>query len=152
MKTDLYDLARPIRDAALVEIDRLTKGADFCPHARDANILGVQLSAVLLAYVSDRVKGPGVVAGDGLNGVLAAAIGTLVCNAAMGFRPMIDGQPIPGSMNAYILLEQICKHAMQQAAINEQGLQDFVVPFQRSEDGGLEVKPFDFSDLMKGKP
>lgn len=151
-QADLYDLARPIRDAALVEIERLTGGADFCPHARDANILGVQLSAVLLAYVSGRVNGPGVVAGNGLQGVLAAAIGTLIANAAMGFRPMIEGKPVPPSMNAHFMLEQICAHTMQQIAINEQGLHDFVVPFQRSATGGLEVKPFDYTDMLKGKP
>lgn len=152
MKNDLYDLARPIRDAALAEVERLTSHPDFCPNARDANILGVQLSAVLMAFVSDRVKRPCVVDGNGLNGVLAAAIGTLICNAAMGFRPMVNGQPMPASINAQFMLQQIWAHAVEQTAITEQGMQDFVVPFQRNADGALEVKPFDLNDMLKGKP
>jgi len=151
--TDLYELARPIRDAALAEIERLTGGADFCPNARDANILGVQLSAVVLAFCADRHKQTGgLIRDDGLHYVLTAAFATMTANAAMAFRPLVDGQLLPASAVASSMLQQLFAATMQQIAINEQGLHDFVIPFQRNGAGDLEVKPFDFSDLMKGKP
>lgn len=153
MKPDLYDLARPIRDAALAEVERLTGGADFCPNARDANILGVQLSAVVLAFAAERHKQTGgLIRDEGLHFVLTAAIGTMLMNAAMALRPVFNGVPLPPAMVAQAMLHDICVRTMEQIAINEQGLQDFVVPFRRSETGALEVKPFDFNDLMKEKP
>ncbi|MDI1265002.1 MAG: hypothetical protein PS018_17265 [bacterium] len=151
--TDIYDLARPIRDAALVEVERLTGGANFCPNAKAANILGVQLSAVLLAYCADRHKQTGgVVRDDGLHIIMRASIGTLIANAAMAFRPVINGQPVPPSAIVNAMLHDICASALHQTALNEQGLQDFVVSFERSNEGSLEVKPFDFSEMLKGKP
>ena len=150
--TDIYELARPIRDAALAEIERLMGGADFSPDAKAANILGVQLSAVLLAFAADRHKQTGgLIRDDGLQFVLTAAVATLIANAAMAFRPAFNGKPVPPSMAAHAMLHDICAGTMQQIAINEQGLQDFVIPFQRNETGDLEVKPFDYSDMLKGK-
>lgn len=149
--TDIYDLARPIRDAALAEIERLTGGADFCPNARAANILGCQLSAVLLAFAADRhQRVGGLIRDDGLQFIITASIATVIANAAMTFRPVVDGKPAPASLVAHMLLHQICDSTMQQVNINEQGLHDFVIPFQRRESGELEVKPFDFNEMLKG--
>jgi hypothetical protein len=151
--TDIYDLARPIRDAALAEIERLMGGADVCPNARDANRLGVQLSAVLLAFAADRHQQTGgLIRDDGLRFVLTAAIATQIANAAMAFRPAFNGKPVPPTMAAHAMLHDICARTLQQIAINEQGLADFVIPFQRNEGGELEVKPFDYNEMLKGKP
>lgn len=152
--TDIYELARPIRDAAMAEIERMTSGgADFSVDAKAANILGCQLSAVLLAFCADRHKQVGgLVRDEGLHHILPAAIGLMIANAAMSFRPVIEGVPVPASAIAPSMLQRICACAMHHTALNEQGLQDFVVPFQRTEAGDLEVKPFDYTDMMKGKP
>lgn len=153
MKNDLYDLARPIRDAAMAEIERLMASADVCPNARDANILGVQLSAIILAFAAERHKQTGgMIRDEGLHFVLTAAVGTMLMNAAMAFRPVLNGKPLAPSAVAHQMLHDICVHTMQQISINEQGMADFVVPFRRSADGELEVKPFDFNDMLKGQP
>ena len=106
-----------------------------------------------MAFAADRHKQTGgLIRDDGLQFVLTAAVATLIANAAMAFRPAFNGQPVPPSMAAHAMLHDICARTLQQIAINEQGLQDFVIPFQRNEAGDLEVKPFDYSDMLKGKP
>lgn len=150
---DLCDVARPIRDAAIAEVTRLTGGADFDADARAANILGVHLSAVILAFAADRHKQTdGIIRDEGLHQVLPSGIAGMIANAAMAFRPVFNGQPVPPSAVAFSLLESICHQTMAQVATSECGAQDFVIPFRRTESGELEVTPFDFAELMKEKP
>jgi hypothetical protein len=150
---DIYELARPMRDAAIAEVLRLTGGADFSPDARAANILGVSLTAIILAFAADRHKQTGgLIRDEGLHFVLPAAIATMIANAAMAFRPLYNGKPVPASAVAHSMLHDICVCTMEQTAINESGGQDFVIPFRRTEAGDLEVTSFDFNDMLKGKP
>lgn len=52
--SDLYDDARPVRDAAVAEIERLIAGEPVAPDTRAANILAVHLTAVMMAFVARR--------------------------------------------------------------------------------------------------
>jgi hypothetical protein len=152
--TDLYDDARCVRDAAMAEIERLTGGADVCSPGRDANMLGVHLSAVTLAFLANRLNATeGPVANGGQHWVLACGIGLMIANVAMALRPIgPDGRPATPTAVAIALVELIAQHAMHHTQLNEQGLQDFVIPLRRSDTGALEVPAFDYTDLLKGKP
>ena len=149
--TDLYDDARPVRDAAMAEITRLMGQENLSPDAVAANVLGVHLSAVMVTMAANRHKATsGMVADENLALILTGAIATAVSNAATNFRPIHNGKPIPASLNAAMLLEMIATEVFRQVQINEQGLHDFVVPFTRRTDGQMEVKPFDAFEIMKG--
>lgn len=149
--SDLFDDARPIRDAAMKEITRLLE--DDASSDRDANILSVHLIALMMTFVVNR---HGVTSGQvrdqGLHQMLAGAFAELIANAAMGFRPLNSGQPISASLNAMMLLDLIAGKTLEQVSIHESGLHDFVIPFHRAEGGAIEVKPFDFAEILKGKP
>lgn len=152
MSKDLFDVARPLRDAALVEINRIVQGEpEADANVIAANTLGVHLGSILMAFVSERYQTvDGHVKNDNLQGILASAIAVAVCNSAMSFRPVIDGQVMPGTINAHLLLQGIAQETFRQVACAENGLQDFNVQFRRNEDGALENTPFDFNSMMKG--
>jgi len=149
---DLFDDARSVLDAAMKEIERLTHGEDVCATARDANVLGVHLTAVMMAFAARRHKATaGLIHDGGLHQVLAGAVATVISNAAMGFRPVDNGRPIPPAANALFLLSLIAEETMKAVSIHENGLQDFVIPFRSKDGGGLEPTPFDVRELLKGK-
>ena len=150
--SDLFEDARSVRDAAISEIERLTKGEDFCVNARDANVLGVHLTAVMMAFAARRHRTTsGLIHDGGLHQILAGAVATLISNAAMSFRPINNGRPIPPAANAMFLVSLIAEETMKAVSANENGLQDFVIPFRSKDGGGLEPTPFDVRELLKGK-
>lgn len=152
MTKDLFDVARPLRDAAVGEIGRVIQGEqETDANVIAANTLGVHLGSIIMAFVSERHQTvDGQIRGDNLQGIIASAIAVAVCNAAMAFRPVIDGHVLPGTINAHLLLQGIAAETFRQVACAESGLQDFNVQFHRNADGALEKTPFDFSSMMKG--
>lgn len=152
--SDLYDDARPVRDAAVAEIERLIAGEPVAPDTRAANILAVHLTAVMMAFVARRHdrSGGAPVQDPGFHGLVAAAVGSLICNISMGFRPIIDGRPMQPVDVAHHLLGLVALHAMSQTATSQAGCEDFVIPVRKDEHGDLKPVPFDVLDLLKGKP
>ena len=150
--TDLLDLAKPVRDAAIAEVQRLLATQGGPEYARDANVFGVHLTAVLMAFTSERHKLlAGVVRDPDLIRTLAGGVACVIANVAMAFRPIRDGVPISADENAMMFMNVVVNEVMRQISICEQGLHDFVVPVQRDDGGALQVKPFDVFDMLKGE-
>jgi hypothetical protein len=149
--TDLFELARPVRDATLPELERVL-GEELPAVVCEGHRLGVHLVALSMAYTSTRHRATaGVIADNGLQDLLAIAYAQLVTHAATSFRPIINGRPVPASVNVLAFLQMIAGHALSQIEMQEAGLQDFVVPFQLNEAGTLEPTPFDVREMLKGK-
>lgn len=146
--TDLFELARPIRDATVREFDRA-----FDPNTPDCLTegyrVGIHMAAILMAATAKRVGGlSGPIEAEGLLHFIATAIAQAMSYAAMSFRPMQDGKPIPGAANLIHMANLVVAYAMSQVQQQEQGLQDFFVPFEMKPDGSFGVKDFDFQDLL----
>lgn len=146
--TDLFDDARPIRDATVAEYERCLD--DGVPEPlREGYRVGIHMASVLMAATAKRLGGlSGPIEAEGLMNYVAVAIAQGLAYGAMSFRPMQDGKPIPGSANLIHLANLIVAYAMNQVQMQEQGLQDFFVPFQMNKDGSISVKQFDFQDMM----
>lgn len=83
-----------------------------------------------------------------LQELLALAFGNLMANAATGFRPCHNGQPVTEVMSAIILTERTFAHTLAQVSAHTNGLADFEIPFQRGDSGEIELKPFDLLEML----
>jgi hypothetical protein len=151
MSDDLFDLAKPVRDASIVEIDRVL-GEQVQEAVRAGNLLGAHFTSVCMAFTSRRFEvltGP---VNDPIQDILSIALANLFTHAAIAARPMAGGTPISPSMSGVVLFQKVAHYAFEMLAHHEAGLNDFVIPFERNADGSLEPRRFDVLDMLKGQP
>lgn len=152
MTTDILDRAKTIRDLALAHHEKLAADLQIHEAADAANRLGIHLTAVLLAFVADRHKTlDGVVRDDYLQRIIGGAFGMAIGNAVSNWRPVVDGAPLPASINAHLQLQRVAAETFRQVACAEQGLQDFNIQIKAEADGSLAERQFDFTKMMKGQ-
>lgn len=152
MTKDILDLAKPVRDASLAEIERLLMRDEVHPALADGHRLGTHLVSVAIAHSSERQRTlePHVGAGYDVHAVFAVAIGMLIGYAGSSFRPMIAGKPLPSTTSGRMLMEKIGMCAMEQLANADNGTLDFNVTFVRKETGEIAPEEFDFAKMIKG--
>lgn len=94
MSNDLYDSAKPIRDAAWAEALRCIGDVDLGPTIIEGHKLGTHLQALCIAFCARRYKDfqPRAIADDLLE-VYAIAIGQAAAHMAGSCRPMVGGAP-----------------------------------------------------------
>lgn len=150
--TDLFDRARPVVDAALKELERVQGASpDMTDTIRDGHRLGSYLVALTMAFTSERHKTTrGLVSDPGLVEVLAIAMAQVLAHAAISFRPMQGGVPVPASLTVYEWADQVVTRAAHQIAHAEAGIQDFNIQFHMTADGRLEETAFDVVEMLKG--
>lgn len=150
MTSDLFDDAKPVRNATMVELIRAFDD-DIPEFVRDGHALGVHLTSLLIAFSCLRLKlTSGQVAAPHLQEMVAIAIGQLLGHAAGAYRPIRNGVPLTPVQNLPLLVSMVAAHALQHANHCETGTQDFVVPFRLNAEGALEPEPFDIRDFLKG--
>jgi hypothetical protein len=150
--TDLFDLAKPVRDATLAEYERVND-ADIPEPLQEGYRVGMHLAAVMMVATGRRLGGfSGQVESEHLMHFLAVAISGALSYCATSFRPIAaDGRPIPSPNNLVQLTNLVLAYAMQSAQLSDAGAQDFVVPFHVNADGAVTLKQgFDYRDLLKG--
>lgn len=149
--TDLLDEAKPVRDAAWLEIQRCIGSDDLGPTIVEGHKLGTHLQALCVAFCARRYKDfhPRAIAADDLLQVYAIAAAQVAAHMAGTCRPMVGGQPLSPTRAGQIFIQQLAYFFFQQLTHQEHGLLDFNIPFQRKDDGSIEVETFDFHALMK---
>lgn len=150
--SDLYDDARAVRDAMLVELDR-TMPPDVPEPLQAGYRLGMHLCSLVMVGTAQRVRGQhGPVESEGLHLFLSTAIAQVLMNAALGFRPMSrDGQPMPPMENLVNLTNMAISQAAAQIELQQAGAADFMVPLDVKPDGSVtprDPRAFDFQNLM----
>lgn len=151
--SDLFDDARPVRDATLAEMERvLASDPDAPAFIKDGYRLGVQLTALMMTATAKKLGGVcGEIESNGLLDYAAIAIAQLIAYTAIGFRPVRNGKPITPVENLENFFELLAVHALKQVSMAQAGAQDFIVPF-RLNNGVMERVGFDVMDLLnKGK-
>ena len=150
---DLFDIAKPVRDAVIAEIDRALP-ADVSAADREGLRLGTHLVAVLAAFGTRRLQVvSGIIEDRDLRDVLALAIGQLVANTATTFRPVRNGKPLSPTQSAALLLHEIAEKTYRQTGGFELGLAEVHVPLALDKDGVLGTKAFDVMDMLgRAKP
>lgn len=160
MSRDLYDIAKPVRDAALAEIMRCFEAdtqageAPIDPALVDGHKLGAHLQAMCIAYCGERYKGfaTGFVTGDRLIDIYVVALAQIAAHMAATARPTAGGRPLTPTQSGQVFLQRVADLFFRQLAHMEHGLVDYNIPFQRKEDGSIEVETFDFDAMLnKGR-
>lgn len=151
--SDLFDDARPVRDATLVELERVLAGDDSVPHfVKDGCRLGTQMTALMMAYTAKKLNGTsGEIANEGLQDYLAIAISHVINYAVTGFRPVRNGKALSPLETFEGFLGLLIAHAVKQVQMSQAGLQDFTIPF-RYRDGVLTPEKFDLMDMLNKVP
>lgn len=101
--TDLLDEAKPVRDAAWLEIQRCIGSDDLGPTIIEGHKLGTHLQALCVAYCAQRYKDfhPRAIAADDLLLVYAIAAAQVAAHMAGTCRPMVGGAtPKPDARRA----------------------------------------------------
>ena len=150
--TDLFDLAKPVRDTSLKEIERLMAADPIPPAMEDGHRLGAHLVALAIAHTSERCQTlqEEVRANYDVHAVFAVAIGILIGYAGSSFRPIVGGKPLSPTAAGHLLMQKIGPCAMEQLVNTENGTLDFSVSFSRSETGEIQPDEFDYAKMMKG--
>jgi hypothetical protein len=158
MSNDLYSIAKPIRDAAMVEVLRcLAVDANAAAEPVDIAIieghkLGTHLQALIVAFCAERYRTfqSGFITDDPIIDILAVAVAQVAAHMAGTVRPTMGGRPISPTASGQQFLQKVTELYFQQLVHQEHGLQDFNVSFQRKEDGSIEVEAFDLDAMLKG--
>lgn len=152
-RQDLFTLAKPVRDASMVEMERLLARDNVPLVLADGHRLGTHLVALCIAHSSERQRTleQHVRPDYDVHAMFAVAIGMIIGYAGSSFRPMINGQPLPPTVSGRLLMEKIGRCAMEQLINAENGTLDFNVTFTRNENGEITPEDFDFAKLMKGR-
>ncbi len=150
--SDLYDLAKPVRDATLVEMERLlATDPDLPDYIKDGYRLGVHLASLMMTATARRLGGlSGAIESAGLLDYATIAIAQAISYTATGFRPMRNGKPITPLDNLDGVFDLLVAHTFKQVQMAQAGAQDFTIPF-RLNNGVMEKVEFDFADLLKGE-
>lgn len=151
---DLFDIARPIRDAAVQETLRMMSD-DVRPADRDGAVLGSHLVAVIMAWGSARHDVThGTLRDPDLMNALGYAVGLLLGNAGLIYRATSqDGSAIPPTRSVSCMVQRAVPVAMHLARMVEHGCADVSLPFGRQADGTLGVEKFDIADMLgRAKP
>lgn len=157
MTSDLYDTARPVRDAALAEImrclemDAQTDAAPVNPAVVDGHRLGTHLQALCVAFCAERYQGfkVGFTTNDPLIDIYAVALAQVAAHMAGTARPTAGGRPLTPTQSGQLFLQKVAELFFQQLTHQEHGLLDFNIPFQRKDDGSIEVEAFDLDAMLK---
>lgn len=156
MTRDLFDVAKPMRDAALAEImrclaaDQQVEGAPINPAIVEGHKLGTHLQALCVAFCAEHFKT--FKAGfttDPILDIFAIAIAQAAAHVAATTRPTMGGRPVSPTASGQIFLRKVSELYFQQLVHTEHGLEDFNISFARNDDGSIEVEAFDFNALMK---
>lgn len=160
MTHDLYDLSKPVRDAALTEIMRCF-AADAKADAKPANPavidghrLGTHMQALCVAYCAERYDGfkSGLVVDDPIVDIFAVALAQVAAHMAMTARPTSNGRPVSPSASGQAFLLKVSELFFRQLVMMEHGLLDFNIPFERKADGSIGVEAFDLAAMLgKGR-
>lgn len=148
--SDLYDIARPIRDAAVAETIRAL-APDATESCRDGALLSAHLVAVVMAWGHERGADSGTVKGATLLEALAYAMGLMLGNAGMMYRPTINGDAITPVQSVRMMILRAAPTAVKLAAMAELGIAEVSMPIGRQADGSLGPQGFDFMDMLGGK-
>jgi hypothetical protein len=152
-KVDLFDLAKPVRDASLAEIERLLSRDQPAQAIADGHRLGTHLVALCIASCSERQRTlEQVEVNCNIHQTFAIAIGMLIGYAGSSFRPIINGRPLTPSQSGHLLMQVIGPCAMEQLVNAENGTLDFNINFVRTPAGEIVAEKFDVMDMLKGKP
>lgn len=147
---DLFDIAKPVRDAAVRETLRALSD-DTNRATRDGGELAAHLVAVLMAWGRERHQvTAGVSRMPDLLDSLGYALGLMLGNAGMIYRPAPDGVGIPMSQAVGQMLGRAVPVAMDLARRVELGSVDVSLPIGVQPDGTLGVERFDL--LARSKP
>lgn len=158
MTHDLYDLSKPVRDAALTEIMRCF-AADAKADAKPANPavidghrLGTHMQALCVAYCAERYETfkSGLVADDPIVDIFAVALAQVEAHMAATARPTVGGHPVSPTVSGQAFIRKVALLFFQQLVHIEHGLLDFNIPFERKADGSIGVEAFDL-EAMLGK-
>lgn len=151
--SDLFEDARPVRDATLADLERvLATDPDTPAFIKEGYRLGVHLAALMMTATAQKLNGAsGEIQNNGLHDYAAIAISQLVSYVSTGFRPMRNGKPISPVENLCGFMELLAYHALKQVEMSQAGAQDFIIPF-RLNNGVMERVEFDYADLMKRGP
>lgn len=155
MTRDLYDLAKPVRDAAIAEVERCLAidaqidGEPVNPAIVEGHALGTHMQALAVAYCSERYKTfkTGFVY-DPISDIFALAIAQVAAHIASTVRPTVGGRPVSPTESGQQFLQQVAELFFEQLVNAEHGLQDFNIPLQRKDDGSIEVEAFDLGAML----
>jgi len=148
--TDLYDRAKPARDAIVKQIEEMC-GTKVRKERAEAMKLGAHFVALLAGYTSERHKLiVGVVDDGDLIAIMTQAFGILLSNAASVYRPVVDNRPIHAMGNLIGMLQMTVMAAQEQIIAGESGMSDIAVPFALDDTGHLGIEEFDLRDMLKG--
>lgn len=147
---DLLDLARPVRDASLLELARVF-GTDTPEWSKAGHELGAHFIALAIAFTARRYAEFNMVVADPIQDLIAIACAQIIAHCAASFRPVgADGKPVSPSLAAAALMQKVGPIVFSQLKQMEAGLHDFVIPFKKREDGRIEPVDFDFQVMLKG--
>ncbi|EJN14714.1 hypothetical protein PMI42_01687 [Bradyrhizobium sp. YR681] len=160
MPNDLYDTAKPVRDAAMAEVmrclavDAQVDAAPVDPSIIEGHRIGTHMQALCVAYCADRFKTfrRGLTA-EPITDIFAVAIAQVAAHIAATMRPTtMGGHPVSPTVSGQVFLQKVAQLYFQQLTLAEHGLQDFDISFARKDDGSVEVETFDLASMLnKGK-
>lgn len=149
--SDLLEMAKPARDALLVDLDRAMPD-DASQAQRDGLRLSVHLVALLSAFLTDRHRPTSQPVRDpGLQDVVTLAFGVAIANIAVSIVPVRNGRAVSGSDNVLEMLDSIAQHACHQVSGTEAGLADVAVAFDLDAGGRLVARDVDLSRFGRGR-
>lgn len=147
--SDLLDIARPIRDAAVAETLR-AMSEEALPATRDGGVLAAHMIAVMMAWGTSRHDVMrGNVRDPDLLSALSYAVGLLVGNAGMIYRPTVNGEALAPTRSVGLMIQHLVPVALQLAAAIENGCADVSLPIGRQADGTLGRESFDVLAMLK---
>lgn len=159
MSNDLYDRAKPVRDAALAEVlrcldlDGRIDGTPVNPAIVEGHKLGTHLQALVVAYCAEHFKTfqSGFTI-DPILDIFAVAVAQVASHIAATTRPTVGGHPVTPTQSGQVFLRKVSHLFFEQLLAAEYGLQDFNIPLQRKADGSIEVEAFDLDAMLsKGR-
>jgi hypothetical protein len=148
MTQDLYDIAKPVRDAALAEVmrclavDEKVDARPCDPAVIEGHKLGTHLQALVVAFCGERYKTFAFgLTFDPIIDIFAVAVAVaqVASHMAATARPTVGGRPVSPTQSGQVFLQKVATLFFQQLAAAEHGLQDFNIPLQRKDDGSIAV-------------
>ncbi|WP_445222219.1 hypothetical protein ACKWRH_21425 [Bradyrhizobium sp. Pa8] len=157
--SDLYDTAKPVRDAAMAEVlrclgaDAQVDGVPVDPAIIEGHKLGTHMQALCVAYCADRFKTfTRGLTHDPILDIFAVAVAQVAAHIASTARPIMGGHPVSPTISGQVFLQRVADLFFQQLVHADHGLQDFNVSFARKDDGSIEVETFDLAHMLnKGR-
>lgn len=148
--SDLFDDAKAARDTTLAEYERLFAGDDELEdHVKDGSRLGCHMAAVLMTFVMQKLQGAsGEIESAGLQQMLAVAIAEPIAYVCAAFRPVRNGRPLTQMETLHQFGAMLGRMAEHKISLAENGLQDFVVPFEYRNGKVVEKEAFDVMALL----